>query len=99
MGVFGCVVGASALVGCQDPCVALAERVCNCELTPLERATCRRERVTNEQSRITITDDDRSICTAKLDTCDCAALDENRLDACGFAPAVTAPADPSPGGE
>jgi hypothetical protein len=71
---------------CQDPCVALAERICNCELTETDRRTCRTERITQQQSNITIEDADRQFCEDKLQTCTCAALDENNLDACGFAP-------------
>ena len=47
-------------------------------------AACRLDRITSQSGRITITDADREVCTAKLDTCTCAALDLNDLDACGF---------------
>jgi hypothetical protein len=81
------VVGLVALGGgCQDPCVALAERICNCEPTPTDRRACRQERITNQQSKIEVTDADREVCTAALDTCDCRALDENDLEKCGFVP-------------
>ncbi len=74
-----------ALVGaCQDPCVALAERICACEPTAGDRRSCRNDRIVNQQSRVTIDDADRELCAAKLDTCTCGALDENDLDACGF---------------
>jgi hypothetical protein len=70
---------------CTDPCVALAERICQCQLDPTERLACRQERVTNQKDQRPIDDDDRTQCTAALDTCDCADLDENRTDECGFA--------------
>jgi hypothetical protein len=81
---FGAALLAS---GCTDPCVALAERICNCEPTLRDRRSCTIERVTNQQGRVQISDDDRAACSAALDTCTCAALDENNLEACGFAPA------------
>lgn len=78
-------VALTALLGaCQDPCVALAERICNCEQTAVERLTCRRNRVLNQQARIEISDEDRTVCTAALDTCTCAAIDRNDLGSCGF---------------
>ena len=69
---------------CQDPCVVLAERICNCEPTPQDRRSCRAERITNRQSEVQIDDEDRAFCEAQLDTCDCADIDEDRLDQCGF---------------
>lgn len=75
------------LTGCTDPCVELAQRICNCEPTVTDRRNCAADRITNQQGTIVISDDDRSICTAALDTCTCAALDQNNLAACGFTPA------------
>jgi hypothetical protein len=80
--VFGSGAGA-----CQDPCVELAQRICNCESTALERRACISDRVTSQQGSVVVTDADREVCVAKLDTCSCAALDKNDLDACGFVPA------------
>jgi hypothetical protein len=74
------------LPACPDPCVSLAERICNCEPLAFDRVNCRRERITGQQSRVPIDDADREICEQKLETCTCAALDRNDLDACGFAP-------------
>jgi hypothetical protein len=73
--------------GCQDPCVTLAERICNCEKTADERRACITDRVSNQQSSVEVSDADRAFCQAILDdgTCTCAALDENDLAACGFA--------------
>ncbi len=80
--VFGAV---GTLSGCADPCVTLAERICNCEATANERRACITDRVTNQQSSVDVDDADRDFCTEKLDTCSCAALDNNDLAACGFA--------------
>lgn len=76
---------------CQDPCVALAERICSCEPTDRDRRSCRNDRIVNQQSKVQITDADRDLCEAKLETCSCGALDENDLDACGF---VVQPEEP-----
>lgn len=74
------------LSSCTDPCVALAERICNCEPTFASRRACIQDRVTNQQGRVALSDADREICSAALDTCTCVALDENDLGACGFTP-------------
>lgn len=83
--VVSCALG----VGCQDPCVQLAQRICNCEPTTSDRRACQQERITNQQSKIEIDEADRDVCQAKLETCDCKALDENDLDKCGFVPEQT----------
>jgi hypothetical protein len=80
--VFSVVCG-----GCQDPCVELAQRICNCEATVAARRACVADRITSQQGSVDVSDADRELCAAKLDTCSCAALDENDLDACGFVPA------------
>ena len=77
-------LAASFATGCQDPCVALAERICNCEPTPADRRSCRNENIVNRQSQVQIDDEDRNFCEAKLDSCECTDIDENRLDQCGF---------------
>ena len=85
-----CVVVVSVLMallgasGCTDPCVALQERICNCEKTANERQACIADRITNQQATTKIDDDDRAFCSEKLDTCTCAALDDNDLAQCGF---------------
>jgi hypothetical protein len=81
---FVCLFAAACASGCQDPCVALAERICNCEPTPSDRRSCRADRIVNRQSQVQITQDDRSFCEAQLETCDCTDIDENRLEQCGF---------------
>jgi|GEM_PF-4054121 len=90
----GAIVGLTAAVapavvaGCQDPCIELAQRICNCESTVIERRACAADRITSQQGSVVLTDADRDLCATKLDTCSCAALDENDLDACGFVPVV-----------
>jgi hypothetical protein len=77
-----------ALLACSNPCKDLAERICACEKTQLERQACRADRITSQER--TIDDADAEVCSAALDTCTCQSLDENRLADCGFSP-PTAP--------
>lgn len=70
--------------GCQDPCVVLAERICNCEPTPADRRNCRTDRIVNRQSQVQIDEADRTFCEQKLESCECTDIDENRLEQCGF---------------
>src|SRR6185436_795269 len=84
LGVVGLVVVGGA--GCEDPCVTLANRICNCEQSSSERINCRSDRITTQQSSIKIEDADRVVCEEKLKTCTCDALDVNEFDKCGFVP-------------
>ena len=82
-----CLPAAWLLMGaaaCQDPCEALAQRICNCKPSLVERQACVSDRISSQKGRVTITDAARSVCTAALDTCDCTALDENHVELCGF---------------
>jgi len=85
LAIVAAVVAVALGTGCQDPCVALAERICNCEATADQRRACIADRVTNQQGTVEVDDDDRDFCTDKLETCTCAALDQNDLASCGFA--------------
>ncbi len=82
------LVGFFAVVaaGCTDPCTQLAERICNCETVSSERFNCLAVRVTQQQGRLELTDEDLAFCATRLDTCTCASIDDNDLDACGFTP-------------
>ncbi len=80
------VVAAFLSAGCEDPCKVLADRICNCQPNSTAQTSCRTDRIVNQQSTIQITDADRAFCSQKLDTCTCDAIDENKLDACGFVP-------------
>jgi hypothetical protein len=74
---------------CGDPCRQLADRICNCELTAAQRQTCRRDRIesqTNDPLRLgpASTPAEQDVCIAALQTCTCEALDENRVELCGY---------------
>jgi hypothetical protein len=88
VGLAGALWVPAVLAGCQDPCIELAQRICNCEPTVLNRRQCVTDRITGQQGNVDISDTDRELCVAKLETCSCAALDQNDLDACGFVPAA-----------
>jgi hypothetical protein len=84
--VFGALLSAALSAACQDPCVQLAERICRCERSEAQRRVCRSDRIVQQQNNVTIDEADREFCAQKLDTCTCAALDQQDLDACGFVP-------------
>lgn len=82
--VLGGVAVIVVCVSCADPCVALAERICRCEPTPIARRSCEAERVTPREDGINASPEEQQRCLDALDTCTCAALDENRVELCGF---------------
>ena len=91
---FASLVLVAALVGsqaaCTDPCRQLADRICNCELTAAQRQTCRQDRIDTQSSTdplnlgATTTSEQQDACIAALETCTCAALDENKTELCGY---------------
>lgn len=70
--------------GCTDECQELAERVCECEQTLNEREACRIAFQAQERNRPDPTDEQREACGQALETCTCAALEENETFRCGF---------------
>lgn len=77
------VVVAALAAGCQEPCVALAERICSCEPDEIARRACRDNRIDTQQGRVP-TEAEQEVCVQALDTCTCEALEENRTELCGF---------------
>lgn len=71
------------LAACQDPCVLLAQRICQCEPSPAEQRLCIERRIEAQEEREP-SDEELLACEAALETCSCQALDENRYDLCGF---------------
>jgi hypothetical protein len=80
------LVAALVGTGCADPCVQLAERICGCEPTDVERRACRADRITGQSGRVETDEAEAAFCAEKLETCDCRAIDENDLEKCGFVP-------------
>ena len=67
---------------CDDACRQLADAICACELNALQQNACT-QRV--KATEIEITTEDEEVCSALLETCTCAALEDARYDACGLA--------------
>ena len=76
-----------ALTGCNnpvDPCVRLAERICNCELSEATRRQCRSDRIDPNQDPFVLRQGNEEECLSALSTCTCQALDDNQTELCGF---------------
>ena len=74
-----------SLPGCKNPCIALAEKICDCQKTANERSLCV-SRANDEASQRTLTPEDKATCSALVDKCDCHALDTPQgKQACGLA--------------
>jgi len=73
----------SVLYSCSEPCLDLANRICDCEPTLNRRNTCKRIFVTNNP--VSISGNDENRCEELLKTCNCSTLDAGNLSACGLA--------------
>lgn len=81
--LIGGVFLAGLFTSACDPCDQLSAKICDCQPTETERRACRQDVDTQKRQR-TVTDADRAVCAAKLETCTCAALDADDVVACGF---------------
>lgn len=63
-----------SLAGCKNPCLKLAEKICECQTTTTLRDACK-QNASAEQSRVTITPEDEQVCEDLYDGCDCHDLD------------------------
>ncbi len=72
--------------GCDlfNPCITLAERICQCEATPSARESCRQQRIEALRNSVEVTPAQWDRCEIALTTCDCNDIDENRVDECAF---------------
>lgn len=77
-----CCLGA-ILGGCLNPCDQLADRICECEETELQRQQCQ-QRVEIQKQQRDASEKNKADCEAALVTCTCQALDDGNLAACGF---------------
>lgn len=67
-------VSAGALVGCKGSCRQLAEKLCDCAVSTIEREAC----LTHAQSlesQNPPTDEDNRACAELVDQCDCHQID------------------------
>ncbi len=70
--------------GCGDECQQLSDVVCECGETRADREACRREIESQQQNQTPASEAQLGTCRAALETCTCAALEQNRTDLCGF---------------
>lgn len=75
----------TALVGCGDPCLDLAKKICACETSTIRRQQCE-VRVKGEAEDSTPTAEEQERCSNKLDSCNCVELAKGNLEVCGLAP-------------
>ena len=77
-------LGFLALLGAScDPCVQLTNSICDCEPTANAQIACRQERELQRSQRDESTAD-QEICARALETCTCAAMQNNDWEACGM---------------
>jgi len=67
------LLAAFALAGCSNPCIKLAEKICECQTNTVDREACN-QRASNEKAQIDLTRTDEDRCAALVDKCDCHAL-------------------------
>jgi len=79
------VLGLLIASGCKNPCLELAQKICDCQSTTSLRDACNQQ-ASDRNSLETVTPEDEETCTALMDKCDCHALDtaEGKLN-CGIA--------------
>jgi len=72
--------------GCTHPCLALAEKLCDCQGNQLEVEQCKQQqRRLYDQARQSDLDAAAPVCAERLDTCDCSDLTtEAGKQACGL---------------
>lgn len=70
-------------MACDDACQALADKICECEPNRAAELSC--ENAVKASSIRTPTAQEIEVCELRLDTCTCAALEDQDLLACGFA--------------
>lgn len=90
MRLLGLLLCAGALSACDGPCRMLNERICGCNPTTLERNACLDRLDLNARNR-TVTVEEEARCEELLDTCSCAALDQNQDELCGLSPVRETP--------
>lgn len=75
----------SGLTACKTTCRELSEKLCECALNSVEKQACQ-QRAADEEARVEPTAEDEIACEAKLEACDCRAIEtEEGKKACGLA--------------
>ncbi|MCX7943957.1 MAG: hypothetical protein N2746_05550 [Deltaproteobacteria bacterium] len=70
------------ILNCSEPCLDLANRICDCEPTANRRNTCKNTFVRNNP--VSISEGDEKRCEELLKTCNCEALKKGEYSACGL---------------
>ena len=71
------------LSGCETPCNALADVICECEPNAAEEDVCKlRIDIASDRA---VSDAENEMCSMRLETCTCEALENDDLAACGLA--------------
>ncbi len=71
-----------SIYSCSEPCLDLANKICDCEPTADRRNTCKSIFIKNNP--ISISDDEQNRCESLLKTCSCSQLDAGNYSACGL---------------
>lgn len=62
------------LLACENKCLTLAKKVCECEGVASEVENCQ-DRAESELSSIDISSEQEDFCESKIDSCSCEGLD------------------------
>ncbi len=75
-----------SIASCASPCRELADQICDCEPTELERLACV-QRVENAEAETVVSDAQMQVCSDLLASgdCTCDGLANSELAACGLA--------------
>lgn len=80
------LAAALSLAACSDPCVSLADTICDCRVNQPERNLCDEQVRIARANKDEITEAESLKCESLLDTCTCEKLAAGELSACGLAP-------------
>jgi len=86
LGVVAFLLCASGITACTHPCLALADKQCECSDGDLQQQQCQTEmQASFDLARQSDLDNNKQVCSDLLDTCDCTKLDtEAGRAACGL---------------
>jgi hypothetical protein len=80
-----CTTALQLYTACSDPCMDLANAICDCETTARAQQTCK-QRVTNVANQRTASQAEQDRCNTLLGSCTCDELSAGHLAACGLTP-------------
>lgn len=82
------------LLACENKCLTLAKKVCECEDVASAVETCQ-DRAESEMASVDISAEQEALCASKIDLCACEGLDtpQGQIN-CGLANEPAAPNAP-----